>query len=451
MELAVATSTVARSRRAERATASARPVAAVRQAVSRGKLIPMHLASDTGVLDPAEPRRVRGVAKSTAPPMIARPTTPIALMKAQHAHASNAKAADVGVNVRLDVPRQERLVSAPLIPRQEERLREAALRQFGGTDETEKAVGNGLAYLSKLQQKKGHWTGGKSRADSALTGLALLSFLGRGHTHQKDNPYRENIGKALVWLRQIQKPNGDLRYRGRMYSHAIATIALCEAYAVTGDPAIEQPARKAIAYIIKSQAPKNWGWRYNPRQRGDTSVVGWCAMAIKVPATAWTNTAGFLDKVSAGRHRGHYGYTAPTTRKPALTCEGLFVRLLMGESPETKRNQESIAVAMKYLPSTRGRRNFYLYYYATLALHYANVKQWPKWNKALQNALLKTQITKGKYAGSWASNTQWGVHGGRVYSTAMAVLMLEAYYRYLPMYRHGGKDAVATGEEPKPK
>ena len=31
-------------------------------------------------------------------------------------------------------------------------------------------------------------------------------------------------------------------------------------------------------------------------------------------------------------------------------------------------------------------------------------------------------------------NTVWGGCGGRIYTTAMATLCLEVYYRYLPLY-----------------
>ena len=38
-----------------------------------------------------------------------------------------------------------------------------------------------------------------------------------------------------------------------MYAHGIASIALCEAYGLTKDPKLEEPATKAIDFI-KSHA-----------------------------------------------------------------------------------------------------------------------------------------------------------------------------------------------------
>ncbi len=55
---------------------------------------------------------------------------------------------------------------------------------------------------------------------------------------------------------------------------------------------------------------------------------------------------------------------------------------------------------------------------------------WPTWEKALQEAVVKPQRHDGNYNGSWDPIGVWGHDGGRVYSTALLCLTLEAYYRY---------------------
>ena len=68
-------------------------------------------------------------------------------------------------------------------------------------------------------------------ADTALTGLALLTYLGAGYTHN-DGRYSEVVGNGLDFLLAQQKPDGDLRGGSQvvgMYCHAMATLALCEA------------------------------------------------------------------------------------------------------------------------------------------------------------------------------------------------------------------------------
>ena len=61
-------------------------------------------------------------------------------------------------------------------------------------------------------------------------------------------------------------------------------------------------------------------------------------------------------------------------------------------------------------------------------------EHWRRWNDALTSQLLNAQGAAGENAGSWEPNDVWGGYGGRVYSTALATLCLEVYYRYLPLY-----------------
>ena len=84
--------------------------------------------------------------------------------------------------------------------------------------------------------------------------------------------------------------------------------------------------------------------------------------------------------------------------------------------------------------TTRRRRSFYYWYYATLGLYQVGDGHWEAWNEALKSRLLNTQQPRGDLAGSWDPNTVWGGYGGRIYSTALATLCLEVYYRFLPLY-----------------
>ena len=121
-----------------------------------------------------------------------------------------------------------------------------------------------------------------------------------------------------------------------------------------------------------------------------------------------------------------------------MTAEALVCRQLLGSSPQNQTANEAVRFILGALPvSDRqggGRMNFYYWYYATLALYQRQDQAWDRWNAAVQNALVETQVPAGQYAGSWSPETAWGNYGGRVYTTAMATLCLEVYYRYLPLY-----------------
>ena len=86
------------------------------------------------------------------------------------------------------------------------------------------------------------------------------------------------------------------------------------------------------------------------------------------------------------------------------------------------------------LPNER-QVNLYYWDYGTLAMYQAGGSGWERWNKALKRSLLGLQNRDGVDAGSWPANGTWGGYGGRVYSTAIATLSLEVYYRYLPVYQ----------------
>ena len=180
--------------------------------------------------------------------------------------------------------------------------RAAMLSRYGGTKQSERAVAGALHWLMRHQMYDGSWsfdkykarckdascTGrGSAHADAGAAGMALLCYLGAGQTHKTKGPYRKNIERALLWLVRHQDRNGNLARDciSPMYSHGIATIALCEAFGLSGDRNVGQAAQGAINYIIAAQNPNDDGWRYNPGDPGDTSVVGWQIMALK--STRW--------------------------------------------------------------------------------------------------------------------------------------------------------------------
>ena len=328
--------------------------------------------------------------------------------------------------------------------------RQKLLNAMGGSKETEAAVARALVYLARCQQPDGRWTyqrgssrgrrRARHRADVALTGLALLCFLAADHTPAKDGPYRKTAEKGIEFLLSQQKPNGDLRGGGQMYGHAIATLALAEAALMTGEQRYRHAAVRAAEFIVKAQNAQTGGWRYKPGQPGDTSVFGWQVMALrsvehlgyKLPARTRKGAFRWLKRVGAGKCGMLAGYKGrnPTA---AMTAEAVFSRILLGQRLTEAQEKEADAYLMAQPPG-RGRRNFYYWYYASLAMMQMQTRNWPKWNAKMRDVLLKLQQRSGELAGSWDTNTHWGSRGGRVYTTSLATLTLEVYYRYLPMY-----------------
>jgi hypothetical protein len=114
-----------------------------------------------------------------------------------------------------------------------------------------------------------------------------------------------------------------------------------------------------------------------------------------------------------------------------MTAEAWVCRWLVDEELPPEVAAEARAYLMEELPG-QGPANFYYWYYGTLALFPQQGPAWQRWNAALQRELLSRQRADGWTAGSWDPTDLWGGYGGRVYSTALAALCLEVYYRYLP-------------------
>ncbi|MGQ9589695.1 MAG: hypothetical protein ACUVYA_05300, partial [Planctomycetota bacterium] len=350
-------------------------------------------------------------------------------------------------------------------------------REFGGTDATEAAVLLGLRWLAAHQSRDGRWDvdgfdadcrgcgspGFLVDCDVAVTGLAVLSFLGQNHSPANaESPFRGNVQRALDWLARLQTADGliaggDDRYT--MYSHGIATLALSEAYLLTRDPALPPVLEKAARIIVSSQNPSTGGWRYRPEPppRGDTSVSGWQVMALAslrrsgvgVPEVVLERARHWFDfEAAGGDHRGIYGYTGPDEPRPAMVAEGMYARLLLG----AKRTDRNMDEGARYIEAeTRGGRllnNLYLLYYGNLALFNYQGWIWEEWNRQVREHLLRSQRRGGPHEGSWDPTCPWSETGGRVLATAFAVLTLEVYYRYLPLYWEAeGSANVLTGAE----
>ena len=167
-------------------------------------------------------------------------------------------------------------------------------RSAAPSPQTEAAVELGLEFLARCQQARGNWTLQAFNeettfvSDTAATALALLAFQGAGYTH-REHRYASNVTAGLRFLIENQRQNGDLylpmdeesNRSSWLYSHGIAALALCEAYGMTQDPALKEPAQRALDFVASSQDKTYGGWRYNPGSGADTSVTGWMMMALK--------------------------------------------------------------------------------------------------------------------------------------------------------------------------
>ncbi len=344
--------------------------------------------------------------------------------------------------------------------------RNKALRDGGGTKETEAAVALGLKWLVRLQARDGSFPldGGRFKDrgqsnDTAGTAFGLLPLLGAGYTHKKaknssENPYDKPIEKGLAFLmRKQDKKTGNLG--GGMYAHSLAAIALCEAYGLSQDPALRRPAQMAIYYLVKAQHSAG-GWRYSPNEPGDTSVTGWVVMALKsaqmanldVPEMTMKKAISYLNDCCDDATQS-YGYVGKGG-SPTMSAVGLLCRqYLQNWGSQNLKMIKGVEKNLEVLPPGRSK-NIYYYYYATQVLHHFGGDSWKKWNDKMRSNLVQTQeknATPGSdVQGSWSSvGDGHGAAGGRLMITSLSLLTLEVYYRHLPLYyRDMGEKRLAA-------
>jgi hypothetical protein len=303
--------------------------------------------------------------------------------------------------------------------------RELALREGGGTMKSEAAVARGLRWLALQQQADGSWKleGTADANSTAATGFGLLPLLAAGKTHEPDakNPFDKNVDKGLKFLMKSQDAKTGF-FGGTMYSHGLATIALCEVYGMTQDPALRKSAQLGIDLIVNTQHPDNGGWSYAPNKNDahrDLSISGWQMMALKTGQGAGLQvpqeTIQRCKKFLAQMHNpdSGYGYTPGSASTSRMTAVGLLNRQYMENWGPANPNM--IKAFMKFIRTNPpDRQDVYYYYYATQVIHHHGGEAWRDWNEKMREYLVNKQDTgKGANDGSWSPDGDpWSKPGG---------------------------------------
>lgn len=326
------------------------------------------------------------------------------------------------------------------------------------------AIERALDYLAQHQSSDGRWSAaefsqlchdtacsgpGKAIHDVGVTGLATLAFLGAGH-HHGAGPRADGVRAALRWLVAQQSADGCLAPRkGKfLYSHAIATAALCQAYGLCRTPALKEPARLAVEFLVSAQALTG-GWRYKVAEgESDTSVTGWSVLALQratavgfpIPRRVFAKVQEFLMSVTD--KNGHVGYQSPLDLgsrpeegierfppKEATTAIGVFCRLLIEPTASVPPNGASIALLLRETPTwgqDGDEADTIAWVFSATALARVTHNGCKGWEAELLKTLLPMQESDGCARGSWPAVGPWGASGGRLASTALMTLALEA-------------------------
>jgi len=329
------------------------------------------------------------------------------------------------------------------------------LKDHGATP-TDAAVVRALKWLQSAQAADGSWAG---QDKTAMTGLALLAFLGHGETPADSPQFADTVTRGLKYLIKHQDTRGQ--FSANVYAHGIAVYALAEAFTMTRIVELRQPLDNGIQVILDGQQPDgSFDYNYRKGTRFDTSVSGWQIQALKAARLAGVDAPGlepalkrsirflqtdaFAHDGSGFVYEGKPGIPAAAGGRASMTGVGTLCLQMLDKAgcTQVRTGLRTLRKTELAWPDT-GKAGVYAGYYISQAKFQANDRdkiEWTQWNRQMQKTLLSRQQTDGHWEnGDYDSGTH-------VYTTTLCTLMLEVYYRYLPTYaqRHGSEPAATT-------
>lgn len=304
-------------------------------------------------------------------------------------------------------------------------------------DQVNAAIDRGLEWVASKQKRDGSW-----HNNQAVNGLALLSYMGRGHVPGRGR-YPDVLERAKRFMLASANPQTGYVSFNSMYEHGLATLALAEMYGMDPDPELEKAVRKAVELIEKSQSPRG-GWRYAPTpDNQDLSVSVMQIVALRAASNAGIPVSEQVINKAVGYVRqcagpsGGYGYEGPGSG-PQTTAAGVLSLQLLG-----KFDDPNLAPSMAYLSNLPVTWNaagcqyfYYFHYYAMQAMYQTGGKQWNDWHPKVRELFLKHQNADGSWDLPPGTAENEGVVGpNKVYWTAMSCLVLDIYLHFLPAYQ----------------
>ena len=343
--------------------------------------------------------------------------------------------------------------------------RKAMLKQYAGRwgSLSEQSVLNGLDWLKKHQRKNGRWAAGAAErardpaAVVSVTSLGLLAFLAHGETASSDE-YGDTVTASMRFIYAQQRTNGvycKIDKHG-VYGHAIASYAMSEAYGLTRIPMLKVSMEKAIAVILDGQQ-KGGGWNYNYDKgpRRDTSVACWQIQALKAAYLAGSTneriekalSMAAQDLISAQEPDGLFLYATGDGKaeSPRKSCTAMAVLCLQltgyAHDGATRKGLSVLAhEPCDWQKASDDPWALYGWYYLTQAMFHHGGNSWTRWNNRFASAYNDNQQADGSWQAPYVSkktekSTYCEAYYGPAFSTSLATLTLEVYYRFLPTFK----------------
>jgi len=280
----------------------------------------------------------------------------------------------------------------------------------------------------------------------SMTSLAALALLANGNTATQ-GPYSPQVSRAADFVLKSANPESGLiaqpvEESKSMYGHGFSMLFLGQLLGVEDDPdrqeRIAVVLRKAVVLTGKAQSNLG-GWYYTPNDNTDegsvtiTQIQGLrsCRNAgIAVPKTVIDRAMGYLEKsrLPDGGIAYRVGLTEGGSRPPitaaAVAC---WYNAGMYDHPSAVKALEYCKQKIP-IGGSAGRylwgHYFYAHLYMSQIMWLSGESNWNGYYPKMRDQLLSLQNEDGSWMGD-------GV--GQTYGTAIALVILQIPYNYLPI------------------
>jgi hypothetical protein len=313
------------------------------------------------------------------------------------------------------------------------------------TPDTEAAIDRGLQYLARTQTREGAWrhAGNMGQYPVAMTALAALAFLGNGNTATQGR-YAPQVSRAADYILANANPSGliasvDDRSRS-MYGHGFSMLFLGQLLGVEDDirkqERIRDVLQAAVDLTARSQSELG-GWIYTPDSRGDegsvtiTQLQGLrsCRNAgIAVPKPVIDGALRYLDMSALPDGGIAYRADRRGQSRPPITAAAVACWYNAGQY-----DHPLALKALEYIKERIGNgasrldtwgHYYYAHFYMAQVMWLTGEEDWAWYYPEMRDLLLATQEADGSWIGDQV---------GKTYGTAIAVVILQMPYRYLPI------------------
>lgn len=313
------------------------------------------------------------------------------------------------------------------------------------TPETQAAIDRGLEYLARTQSREGAWRnqGYMGQYPVAMTALAGVALLAHGDTSTQGK-YAPNVSRAATFLLGCADQTGlisRMEEESRsMYGHGFSMLFLGELHGMEEDKAKQERIRQVLGRAVEltGRSQSNLGgWLYTPNSGGDegsvtiTQLQGLRACrnaGVTVPKKIIDHALSYLDNSMLPDGGIAYRADRMPPSRPPITAAAVACWYNAGqyEHPNAKK-------ALEYVKRTIGRGGnqnstwghyFYAHFYMAQVMWLSGEKDWEWYFPAMRDRLLATQASDG----SWDGDSV-----GKTYGTAIALVILQMPYGYLPI------------------